>query len=318
MPRFGLVLVVAARQRCNLLSCRPALNRMRPLSPQVDLAARVLYLLRSMASSGVVTSSLAGAQSSRAAQLAWAAGALLLVRCGGGAPLLHPAHVLPVNTVSFGAGLSGQFASGGITDAISRGRSAARGQLSSGANARSYSDGVLTQALVAPGIGPYVSARVGLPEETEAGLTYTGRGIRLDGRYAHAIGEGLALSVGLGATALLLNPDSSGPGPGTDEASGTTTEAEFDLNAKGWGLDAPVLFGYQGMGGLFDLWAGARFGFEQVDGELRSNTADVVRRVSMRRGSAGGPARLPAFRWGCRHSGCALKSQLPFISSVAS
>ena len=225
-----------------------------------------------MASSGVVTPSLAGARSSRTAQLVWAvAGALALVRCGGGAPLLHSAHVLPVNTVSFGAGLSGQFASDDITLAISRGRSAATAPLTDASSARSYSDGVLTQALVGPGIAPYVSARVGLPEETEAGLTYTGRGIRLDGRYAYAFGESLALSLGLGATALLLSPDSSAPGPG----SGATPEAEFELNAKGWGLDAPILFGYQGIGGLFELWAGARGGLDQIDGQLRSNASDA-------------------------------------------
>jgi hypothetical protein len=188
---------------------------------------------------------------------------------------LHPAHVLPVNTVSFGAGLSGQFASDGITNAISRGRSAAGEPLSNGSSARSYADGVLTQALVAPGVGPYVAARVGLPEETEAGLTYTGRGIRLDGRYAHALGESLALSLGLGATALLLSPDSSAPGPAAEAGSGAAPDAEFDLNAKGWGLDVPVLLGYEGMGGLFDLWAGARVGLEQIDGELRSNASDA-------------------------------------------
>ena len=57
-------------------------------------------------------------------------------------------------------------------------------------------------ALLGPGISPWVSARVGLPHANEAGLTYTGRSLRLDGRHAFSLGGAWALSLGLGASAV--------------------------------------------------------------------------------------------------------------------
>lgn len=197
---------------------------------------------------------------------------LAAVACGGGAPLLHPAQPLPSDTVSFGAGLSGQFVSSGSESRIDRGRSAAAGPIADAATARSYTEGVLTDALLGPGISPWISARVGLPRATEAGLSYTGRSLRLDGRHVLPLGSEWALSLGLGASALLLRPDSSAPAatPG-DAAAGP---AEFGLDAKGWGGDIPILVGYQPLDGFVDVWMGARAGLEYISGELRAEDGD--------------------------------------------
>lgn len=198
----------------------------------------------------------------------------LLVGCGGAAPLLHPAHVLPVNTVSAGAGVSSVFASDALERRIDRGRSAAGQPISDAPVSRAYAAGVLTRALVGPGTSPWVGARVGLPYESEAGLTYTGRSVRLDGRHVIPLGYDLAFSIGLGATALLPSLDSV-PLP-ADTAAPPATAAEFQLDARGWGADLPVLIGYQRDDGFFDAWGGVRAGFEKISGKLRLVDADVT------------------------------------------
>jgi hypothetical protein len=192
--------------------------------------------------------------------------------CGGAAPLLHPAQPLPPDTVSFGAGVSGQFASNDVEAAIDEGRVAAGGPLQDPATAQAYATGVLLNALVAPGISPWVSARVGLPSSTEAGLTYTGRTVRVDGRYVIPCGAEWALSLGAGASAVLLDPDSTT----LDSTGGEPTgqEAEFGLDASGWGADIPILLGYQPLDGFVDVWMGARMGFEHISGDLQSQVDD--------------------------------------------
>jgi hypothetical protein len=170
--------------------------------------------------------------------------------------------------VSFGAGVSGQFASAGAAEAIDSGRAAASGPFSDPATAQAYAEGVLTEALLGPGISPWVSARVGLPHSLEAGLTYTGRSLRLDGRHVIPWENEWALSIGLGASAILLDPDSSG----LDEPPGAapSAEAEFGLDASGFGADIPVLLGYR-FGNFVEVWFGARAGFEHISGELLSS-----------------------------------------------
>jgi hypothetical protein len=246
---------------------------------QVDLARAVLYLLRFMASQGVVGPAHAAGQyrtpTRRGSGLPLCA--LFLAACGGGAPLLHPAHVLPLNTVSFGAGVSGQFASDAAEARIDAGRLAATQSLSDPQIAKRYAEGVLSQALLAPGLSPWVGARVGLPWRTEAGLTYTGRNIRLDGRHMLALGEVWALSFGVGASALFLSPDS--PDSDTPATDGSPGEAAFDLSASGWGADIPVVVGYEAVNGFLDVWAGARAGFERINGDIRPSGGDPSVRI---------------------------------------
>jgi hypothetical protein len=197
-----------------------------------------------------------------------------LAGCGGGAALLHPAETLPVDSVSVGAGVSGQFASSGVNTAISEGRSAARQSLATRQTAQAYAKGVLTEALVAPGASPWVSARVGVLEHTEAGLTYTGRSLRLDGRYALELAEQWTLSLGIGASGLLLTPDRASPrfDPVTDAPG--NPEAEFEPSAKGWGADLPLLLGHRLLEGFGDIWLGPRLGFEHLTGNLRLERGD--------------------------------------------
>jgi hypothetical protein len=178
--------------------------------------------------------------------------------------------------VTFGAGLSGQFASPGVEEKIDRGRAAASGPFAEPATASAYATGVITQALIAPGISPWVAARVGLPASLEAGLTYTGRSLRLDGRHAISLQNDWALSLGVGASAVLLHPDSSPLNDTATDGPPAMSEAEFGLDASGWGADIPVLIGYQPLDGFVDVWFGGRAGFEHVSGDLSANTEDPL------------------------------------------
>lgn len=201
----------------------------------------------------------------------WACFASLgyLTGCGGAAPLLHPAHTLPVDCIDLGAGVSGNFGSAGVRRAVSRGRSAAGQRLMDPARAAEYAEGVLTQALIAPGATPWVAARTGIAENMEVGLTYTGRGLRLDGRHAWPTGEQWALSVGLGASALLLTPERTEGRAEEASVEQSNPQAEFDVSAQGWGLDVPVLLGYRLLDGFGDVWLGPRLGFERLAGDVR-------------------------------------------------
>jgi hypothetical protein len=176
--------------------------------------------------------------SGRAAEGSLAAPLLLgwaCLGCGGGSPLLHPAHVLRPGTVSVGAGLSGQMVLAG----------APADDTPEGSGRRK-----LAELTVAPAMAPWVSARTGLEGANEAGLTYTGRSVRLDGRHAFFLGAP-TLSVGLGVNALLAEtPDAEGTG------------------AYGAGVDVPVLLGFQSTGDLYSLWFGPRAGFELLQGRV--------------------------------------------------
>lgn len=161
-----------------------------------------------------------------------AAAALGLFGCGAGAPLLHPAHVLHAGDVSAGAGLSGELV------------------VSSGADP----SGRLLQLAAASGVAPWVSGRVGLAGDNEAGLTYTGRNVRLDVRHAFAIGAA-ALSVGIGGSLIIAER------PGVDVHG-------RDVGVFGGGIDVPVLFGVRSKSDLYAFWVGPRGGFEALgDGE---------------------------------------------------
>ena len=192
--------------------------------------------------------------------------ALLASACGGGAALLHPAHPLPADAFTAGAGVSGQFTSGRVQREINDAESVAEQPITDAESARIYLRGLLAEALVAPGVSPWVGARLGITDAQEAGITYTGRNVRIDARHAF-VSDQLALSLGLGASAVLLSPESRAPGapPANDT----------ELDATGWGLDLPLLLGYRDATGMFDIWGGARGGFERVRGNLRMMTADA-------------------------------------------
>jgi hypothetical protein len=160
--------------------------------------------------------------------------ACLSVGCGGGAPLLHPAHVLRPGFVHVGAGVSGQLA---VLQPAQAGSNDAR----------------IEELTAAPGVAPWLTGRVGIAGDNEAGITFTGRSLRVDGRHAFSLGAP-TLSVGLGASALVARP----PGHGSDAGS-----------VYGAGFDLPVLLGIRSRSDIYAIWIGPRAGVELFRGSLQ-------------------------------------------------
>jgi hypothetical protein len=206
----------------------------------------------------------------RAGRHELALGALLLTACGGGAPLLYPAHTLPNGDVSFAAGSSGRFALGGLHSAERQldDSVAIPGGATTPEERAHFIEGAVARFAVGPGVAPFVSARVGLGGANEAGLSYTGRGVRLDGRHAFEW-QTTALSIGLAASGALARPGDQ-PNANVDDASepdrGLRTVTLTSLS--GYGLELPVLFGYRSDADVVKLWAGLRAGFERDEFEV--------------------------------------------------
>jgi hypothetical protein len=183
--------------------------------------------------------------------------------CGGGMPLLHPAHTLRPGQVSGSVGASGNFLLGDADAAIERTDAAGAGN-SLGANESQHTtEGIAAAVLGAPGVAPYVAGRVGVAERTEAGLAYSGRSVRIDGRHAFEDAS-KAFSAGLGLRALLSHPTSSPEGsPPSGELSGVDASG-----VTGFGADLPLLVGYRSDADLVQLWGGLRGSYELISGEL--------------------------------------------------
>jgi hypothetical protein len=176
--------------------------------------------------------------SASAASLALVAG--LLTACGGGAPLLHPAHTLPQGDLTFAAGTSGHLALGGLR--------------------RTKTNGSLVGAAVAPGVAPFVAGRVGLGQHSEGGLSYTGRGARLDARHAF---EWPSLAVSVGGAALGTFADSGREAQPSPEGAGAEQRALSLDSVSGYGFELPVMFGYRSSADVVKLWTGLRAGFDR-------------------------------------------------------
>lgn len=173
--------------------------------------------------------------------------------CGGGAPLLHPARTLPKGEVRAAGGVSANVVVGDLASQLRSAREiAARDPSGGSSTSAAYARGAVVLASAAPGLSPFVGARVGIGNAFEGGLAYTGRAARVDVRRSFDQGH-LSLSIGIGGTALLYGREQGTPLP------------NVALNAlHGYGADLPVLVGYQSDGGLYMLWAGVRGGFEQA------------------------------------------------------
>ncbi len=171
--------------------------------------------------------------------------------CGGGLPLLHSVHVLPPGRVSAGAGLSGQPVLQNLPSAAGTDQNNLETQLQN--------------KTIAPAVAPWISARVGIAGSNEAGLTYNGRAIRLDGRHSFQLNKknSLALSAGLGGELLLI---------------GRPTSTEKDpVSLLGGGFDVPLLFGWRSTAGLYSAWIGPRPGITFVRGAVTDGTAFSAR-----------------------------------------
>ncbi len=189
----------------------------------------------------------------------------LVTGCGGATPLLHPAHTLAPGKVSFGAGASGTFLAGSAKTSLDE----ARGVTTSGSVAtdeekQELTEGTIVSVLATPGVAPWVGARVGIAERTEAGAAYTGSWARVDVR--HAIeNRKFALSFGLAGLLLLSHPSADNAEP-----SGTSGQISgVDANgAYGFGFHVPVLVGYRSDAELVQAWGGLVGTFEQAYGPV--------------------------------------------------
>jgi len=180
--------------------------------------------------------------SGRGAIAASAALALGAVGCGGGVPLLHGAHVLRPGNTMFGAGATARVA---VIDPAEEADAPSR---------------ILEDLGFGAGVAPVVVGRVGIEGQNEAGLTYAGRTIRLDGRHAFDLGNDWAMSLGLGGSALLPRRDAAG----RDDAA----------TAYGPGVDVPLLFGTHAGAGIYTVWIGPRVGFEHLRGSVDATIVD--------------------------------------------
>jgi hypothetical protein len=145
----------------------------------------------------------------------------------------------------------------------------------------------LQDLTVAPGVAPWAAARMGLAGSNEAGLTYSGRELRVDARHAFPIGKA-ALSVGLGASAVMAQQPSDGSGGGV----------------YGAGADVPVLIGVRNSSDLYAFWFGPRGGFEILGGRIQPGDATTLTDVQAKHFYAGLTAGA---RVGFRHVHLALE-----------
>jgi hypothetical protein len=226
-----------------------------------------------------ISGACANRDNSSALRGALAAFGVACAGCGGGLPLLHPARTLPAGEVRAGAGFSGNIATGSLASSLNAARDEAAVQGPS--SDATFARGALVAASVATGLAPVAGARVGLGWSSEAGLTYTGRGIRADVRRSFDLTPHWALSAGVGGSAALYGHQDGGGLPDLDLAA-----------VHGWGADVPVLVGYESDGQLYMAWLGARAGWEHVDiGNLSSEPGGQP--------AGGNPIALSATRfWG--------------------
>jgi hypothetical protein len=174
--------------------------------------------------------------------------------CGGGAPLLHPARTLPAGDIRVASGVSANVAAGSLGEDLRVARDIAtkdpRAPGAPGSNP-AYAKGALVAAAIAPGLAPFIGARVGAGNQFEGGLAYTGRAVRADLRRSFDDGK-VSLSLGLGLTAALYGRQQGSELPNVDLGS-----------MHGYGFDIPVLVGWESNGGIYKVWGGARGGFER-------------------------------------------------------
>ncbi len=177
---------------------------------------------------------------------------------------MHPAHALGTGEVTMGAGVSSQFVLGEGDDKIRAARDAVGPGGAIAANTpeeQTYVEGAMAETLSGPGLAPWVGARTGVGYTTDVGLTYTGRRARLDGRHAFE-DKNVALSAGLGASAILAHPTQSG-----DSTPEYQNVPGFDSGpTRGWGFDVPVIAGWRSSPALLQFWGGVRGGYDRMVG----------------------------------------------------
>lgn len=180
--------------------------------------------------------------------------ALFATGCGAGVPLLHGARPLDDGEVSFGAGNSGHVIGGPLRARVQHAERA-----SDSSRQQNAAIGAALRSASAPGLAPWVSVRIGFGHDSDAGLSYTGRELRLDARRAWAHGA-WSVSAGPGAAAVLSRQH---------RTDGTRDHDVLANAQKGVGLDVPVLVGWQSSPDAVSLWAGLRGGYERLAGNVQ-------------------------------------------------
>ena len=181
----------------------------------------------------------------------------VLSACGGGVPLLHPAHVLPEGRTAFAVGVSDRLVLGDEQRALDDARQRTPG---APANDPRYGRGVLVALTEGPAVAPYVSARAGLPGSNEVGLSYSGQSLRADARHAFDWGSS-AFSAGLGVT-----------GRGLGQSAFDVPDTDLS-HARAIGADLPLLFGYRTDADLISVWGGLRGSVDHWSGTLTLDPA---------------------------------------------
>lgn len=196
---------------------------------------------------------------------------------------MHPARTLPQGEVRAAGGVSANVIVGDLAGDLRTARETAAREAASSPSGTAtntspeYAKGALVAAAAAPGLAPFVGARVGIGNAFEGGLAYTGRAARVDVRRSFDRGK-LSLSVGLGGSATLYGRQQGQELP------------NVELQAlHGYGADLPILVGFQSDADLYMVWAGVRGGFEH----------DVVSQLTSEPQSTpqGSQARLEATRY---------------------
>lgn len=181
---------------------------------------------------------------------------------------MHPAHTLSEGQARFSTGVSANFVVGDPADAIEEAQAEPVGGFTDQPS-EAYTRGALAVAAMSPGIAPFLAGRVGLGYDAEGGLAYTGRSLRIDGRYAWQ-NEEVALSVGAGGSALLsrrtTSPDAQIGGLNLDATTG-------------WGVDVPIVFGWRSSANLLWWWTGARAGYEDLRGDVRYEAPEPAQAI---------------------------------------
>jgi hypothetical protein len=185
----------------------------------------------------------------------WVVLTLTTFGCGGGVPLLYPARTLATGDVRASGGGSATFIVGGLSNELAAGRAEVANAppgIAPPLHDQRYAQAALVLAAVAPGVAPYVSARVGLGDRFEGGVTYTGRAAHLDVRRSFDWND-VSLSIGLGIETPIYGDSDSGALP------------QLDLSSiRGYGADVPIVIGWQSSARAYMLWVGGRVGWDHT------------------------------------------------------
>ena len=207
------------------------------------------------------------------------------------------------------AGFSANIATAGLATGVrnAANEAAANGGPGPPGSDQTYTKGALVAAASTPGIAPFVSARVGIGDRFEGGLAYTGRGARVDVRRSFDR-KNFSLSLGIGGSGVFYS-----------HSEGSVLPAVELGDLHGYGADIPLLAGWTFGQDMYQVWVGARTGWEHVNIDLltsepRSVTLGVPPiSLSAERFFAGAVAGLAV---GFRHIHVALELDIAYQSIV--